>query len=105
MNNDLISRDALKKRFEELHLHPDLIELIDNSPSVDIKDEIAGAYNEGYICGNKEAEKARPQSSLERPLYKGVLFVDDYGINKVIEVDENGLITAENIIPRDIFIN
>ena len=26
--------DALKKTFEELHLHPDLIELIDNAPSV-----------------------------------------------------------------------
>lgn len=36
-------------------------ELIDNAPTVDIKDEIAGAYNEGYMCGNKEAEKARLQ--------------------------------------------
>ena len=61
MNNDLISREALKKQFEELHLHPDLIDLINNAPSVNIKDEIAGAYNEGYMCGNKEAEKARPQ--------------------------------------------
>ena len=33
MNNDLISREALKKRFEELHLHPYLIELIDNAPT------------------------------------------------------------------------
>ena len=35
MNNDLISREALKKQFEELHLHPDLIELIDNAPTVE----------------------------------------------------------------------
>lgn len=34
MNSDLISREALKKRFKELHLHPDLIELIDNAPSI-----------------------------------------------------------------------
>lgn len=31
-----------------------------SAPTVDIKDQIAGAYNEGYMCGNKEAEKARP---------------------------------------------
>ena len=36
-------------------------QIIDNAPTVDIKDQIAGAYNEGYMCGNKEAEKARPQ--------------------------------------------
>lgn len=30
---------------------------IDSAPLVDIKDQIAGAYNEGYMCGNKEAEK------------------------------------------------
>ena len=36
-------------------------EFIDNAPTVNIKDQIAGAYNEGYMCGNKEAEKARPQ--------------------------------------------
>ena len=46
----------------------------------------------------------RPKSSLERPLYKGVLFVDDYGINKVIEVDDNGTVMAERIISRDTFI-
>lgn len=53
-------------------------------------------------CPNKKIK--RPQSSLERPLYEGVLFVDDYGINKVIEVDENGTVTVERIIPRDTFI-
>ena len=70
MNNDLISREALKKKFERLvdETIPyggvavnDMRELIDNAPTVDIKDQIAGAYNEGYMCGNKEAEKARPQ--------------------------------------------
>jgi len=64
MNNDLISREALKKAIEEYKycgFYDKLIEIIDNAPAVDLKDEIAGAYNEGYMCGNKEAEKARPQ--------------------------------------------
>lgn len=30
----LIDADALKEQFEELHLHPDLIELLDNAPTV-----------------------------------------------------------------------
>lgn len=74
MNNDLISREALRKAIEEVQDNYDgyepndlgkfmnkVYDLIDNAPPVDIKDEIAGAYNEGYMCGNKEAEKARPQ--------------------------------------------
>lgn len=59
MNNDLISREALKKaifehcRSEEENFYhfwfdENLIALIDNAPTVDIKDQIAGAYNEGY---------------------------------------------------------
>lgn len=69
MNNDLISREALRKNMEFICMgimagtepyNAPLTE-IDNAPSVDIKDQIAGAYNEGYMCGNKEAEKARPQ--------------------------------------------
>lgn len=68
MNNDLISREALKKKFDEyIKANPNIsgvFELgkfiIDTAPTVDIKDEIAGAYNEGYMCGNKE-EKARLQ--------------------------------------------
>lgn len=35
--------------------------IVKECPTVDIKDQIAGAYNEGYMCGSKEAEKARPQ--------------------------------------------
>ena len=73
--NDLISREALKKKFERLvdETIPyggvavnDMRDLINNAPTVDIKDEIAGAYNEGYMCGNKEAEKARPQGEWIR---------------------------------------
>ena len=66
MNNDLISREALKK-CARVVFDKDLGRLrvvdvsdIDNAPTVDIKDQIAGAYNEGYMCGNREAEKARP---------------------------------------------
>lgn len=66
---DLISREALKRaiseatyNFEQIPIRVDKVqEIIDNAPTVDIKDEIAGAYNEGYMCGNKEAEKARPK--------------------------------------------
>ena len=64
MNNDLISREALKKALKEYKycgFYDKVIEIIDNAPTVDIKDEIAGAYNEGYMCGSREAEKARPQ--------------------------------------------
>lgn len=54
--------DALKEQFTEgAYTSKGVRELIDNAPIVDIKDQIAGAYNEGYMCGNKEAEKARPQ--------------------------------------------
>ena len=67
MNNDLISRkwltDAIRNRKTYLSYEDakDVIDLINNAPTIDIKDELAGAYNEGYMCGNKEAEKARPQ--------------------------------------------
>lgn len=74
MNNDLISREWLQDAFDNLCCHDCKkcrnfknedsfykCNLIENAPTVDIKDEIAGAYNEGYMCGNKEAEKARPQ--------------------------------------------
>ena len=66
MNNDLISRkwltDAIRNRKTYLSYEDakDVIDLIDNAPTVDIKDELAGAYNEGYMCGSREAEKARP---------------------------------------------
>lgn len=71
---DCISREALKNEIQHLrNANPsyshncdvvdrqDVLDEIDNAQPVDIKDQIAGAYNEGYMCGNKEAEKARPQ--------------------------------------------
>ena len=45
--------------------------ITDNAPTVNIKDQIAGAYNEGYMCGNKEAEKARPQGEWYYSIDKG----------------------------------
>ena len=68
-DNDLISREALKKAIiehrydyvEDNFFWTKLFDIIDHAPTVDVKDQIAGAYNEGYMCGNKEAEKARPQ--------------------------------------------
>ena len=67
----LIDADALKKAIEKYrNLNcvststiigvRNVMYLIDNVPTVDIKDELAGAYNEGYMCGSREAEKARP---------------------------------------------
>lgn len=85
MNNDLISREALKKKFERLvdETIPyggvavnDMRELIDNAPSVNVKDQIAGAYNEGYMCGNKEAEKARPQGEWIKITKNGTIPVE-----------------------------
>jgi len=73
---DAISREALRKAIEEVEDNYDGYEpndlgkfmckvddLIDNAPPVEVytKDDMAGAYNEGYVCGNKEAGKARPQ--------------------------------------------
>lgn len=82
MNNDLISLDYIVEVYNRVKVVCkncdncngvrcracdigdellDLQDIIDNAPTVDIKDQIAGAYNEGYMCGNKEAEKARLQ--------------------------------------------
>lgn len=80
-SGDCISREALK---DEVRKHAEyyadrteedrynvgytecaceVLDFIDNAPTVEIytKDDMAGAYNEGYICGNKEAGKARPK--------------------------------------------
>lgn len=66
-SGDCISREALRKAFHKRIYYFDKSSwdeanaLIENAPTVDIKDQIAGAYNEGYMCGNREAEKGRPQ--------------------------------------------
>lgn len=64
MNGDLISREALKKTIEEYKycgFYDKLIEIIDNAPSVEgfTKEDMSGAYNEGYACGSRENK--RPQ--------------------------------------------
>lgn len=103
MNNDLISREALN--IDELcRLRSDLKtglvvgstlrtqtqierfiksldDVIDNAPAVDIKDQIAGAYNEGYMCGNKEAEKARQQGEWKVYGRQGGIPITDYCSN------------------------
>ena len=57
--------DALKEEIGSWGMNDyepsDFIDAIDNAQTVDVKDEIAGAYNEGYMCGCKEAEKGRLQ--------------------------------------------
>ena len=75
MSNDLISREALKKQaiWTKVNNGAELIDIevvpldaIDNAPTVEgfTKEDMSGAYNEGYMCGNKEAEKARPQGEI-----------------------------------------
>ena len=56
--SDLISREDLKKRFEELHLHTDLIELIDNAPTVEYTFEDAFQKT---ICEQRLYCPERPQ--------------------------------------------
>ena len=103
MNNDLISREALKK-YARVVFDKDLGRLrvvdvsdIDNAPTVDIKDQIAGAYNDGYMCGNKEAEKGRPQGewnkcdyySFSQAFINGIVeVISKYGITTVDELLE-----------------
>lgn len=65
-SGDCISREDLKETFDGAFFDDEddykkSLRIIDNAPTVDIKDELAGAYNEGYMCGSREAEKARPQ--------------------------------------------
>lgn len=87
MNGDLISRkwltDAIRNRRTYLSYEDakDVIDLIDNAPTVNIEDQIAGAYNEGYMCGNKEAEKGRPQCELKE--YKPLEL--DYNVKSAVE--------------------
>ena len=77
MNNDLISREALQKEIDFEYIcncchnvngnicdicHVAEIEKkIDNAPTVKAftKEDMAGAYNEGYACGSRE--NTRPQ--------------------------------------------
>ena len=37
-------------------------------------------------------------------LYPGKFVVDDYGICKIIDVDDDGIATAMTIIPKETFI-
>ena len=85
MNNDLISRSALKEdmksrlsacnewiekaKDKETKIRAsavkafiaEVVMTIDNAPTVETftKDDIAGAYNEGYMCGSRESEKPK----------------------------------------------
>lgn len=77
MNNDLISREALKKAIDDefdsavrngnimlmskIGIVNKVLAIIDNAQPVEAftKDDIAGAYNEGYACGSRETK--RPQ--------------------------------------------
>ena len=60
--------DALKEDFDcvgfnDYDDYNRALRIIENAQTVEAftKEDMAGAYNEGYMCGNKEAEKERPQ--------------------------------------------
>ena len=89
MNNDLISREALKKQFEELHLHPDLIELIDNAPTVPQDCSDCKRYDFPYFEIKFDKEQMQEivdkvLASIERP--QGEWVVDDW--SKIIECNK-----------------
>ena len=65
MNNDLISREALKKalkKYKYCGFYDKVIEIIDNAPTVEdfTENDKALAYCEGYVRGSHEAY-IRPQ--------------------------------------------
>lgn len=63
-----------------------------NAPAVNVKDEIAGAYNEGYMCGNKEAEKVKIKSTKD--LINNIAGFDVSGIKPLPEY-KDGITDAE----------
>lgn len=77
MNNDLIIRKALKDKLTEIINVDDITKiewycvqvfskLIDNAPTVETftKEDMAGAYNEGYACGSRESERPKGETSV-----------------------------------------
>lgn len=82
MNNDLISREALKKALksnckpelchdyntawcEHCCPHNDFEDLIDNAPTVDLKDIYQEGHYDGHIEGyTKAINEERPQSDI-----------------------------------------
>lgn len=70
MNNDLISREALRnvilndRKLDGANANWEVNRIlvhIDNAPTVTAftKDDMAGAYNEGYYCGNRENKRPK----------------------------------------------
>lgn len=78
----LIDADKLKEELNRIigeHAYSNAVNaIIDNAPTVEAftKEYVSGAYNEGYMCGNKEAEKERPQG--ERIETQRGIHVTDY---------------------------
>lgn len=116
MNNDLISREALKKNMEFICMgimagtepyNAPLTE-IDNAPTVEgfTKEDMSGAYNEGYVCGSREAEKARLQGYIDGATNnpKECKACDYYKlaqsfINGIVEViSKNGLTSIDELL-------
>lgn len=66
MNNDLISRSALIQHAFTAEFDGKSIDVValidvDNAPTVETftKEDMAGAYNEGYACGSRENERPK----------------------------------------------
>lgn len=78
MNNDLISREALKKAiietfgiyFDGTYDNRKILKLIDNAPTVAVNCKDCDGYEAGYSAGLKDAE---------RPQGEWIEMTDNYG--------------------------
>ena len=84
----LIDADALKEAFlnhsctefeikNKCRTDENVLALIDNAPTVETytEEDMAGAYNEGYACGNRESERPKGEwiKIFENPFTNGYL--------------------------------
>lgn len=90
----LIDAEALKEAIEnhfdmlDAYFPNKFIEEIDNAPTVETftKDNMAGAYNEGYACGSRESERPN-ESELVKAYTKGF----DTGVETVRQKGETSV--------------
>ena len=98
-NNDLISRDALKKAIKDngYSHYFEIFNIIDNAPTVEAftKDDMTGAYNEGYACGSRENERPQGEWAFE--------FGNQVGLEALVctncghHIYNNGFINLSNL--------
>lgn len=74
VKGDLISREALKKAIKDngYSHYFEIFDIIDNAPTVETftKDDMSGAYNEGYACGSRENKRPQGEWIIDGHHYK-----------------------------------